>query len=114
MTLAEKLVKIKESEIYKLTFEGKVLGLRVKFFDANQEKFLYYDFSLDAIQNKDMIRFIKSIKGMRSIALYRDGNGLLVSREEVLNKLIIQEFDSDEAAVRVLEPLTHIYAAKEG
>lgn len=114
MTLAEKLAKIKESELFKLMFDGKVLGLRVKFFDANEDKFVYYDFELDIVrQNKGVVSFVRSIGNMRSIQLHRDGNGLLVSDDEVKNNLIIQEFESEEDAVRVLEPLREIYKAKE-
>lgn len=114
MTLAEKIAKVKESELSKLVFEGEVLGLRVKFFDVNAEKFLYYDFELDVVRgNKDIVQFVKSISNMHSIKLFRDGNGLLVSKEELANKLLIQEFESEADAVRVLDPLRRIYAVKE-
>lgn len=110
MTLAEKLTHIRESELFKLDFEGRTLGLRVKFFNANADKFEYYDFELETIsKNKEIVTFVKSIKNMRSIVLHRDGKGLLVSDEEVKNNLIIQEFESEADAVRVLEPLRKIY-----
>lgn len=114
MTLAEKLAKVKESELFKLVFEGEVLGLRVKFFDVNADTFLYYDFELDVVRsNKEIVQFVKSISNMRSIKLFRDGKGLLVSKEEIANKLLIQEFENEDDAVRVLEPLRRIYSVKE-
>ena len=113
MTLVEKLAKIKESELFKLMFDGKVLGLRVKFFDVNADKFLYYDFELDIVrQNKGVVAFVRSIGNMRSIQLQRNGNGLLVSEDELNNGIIVQEFESEADAVKVLEPLRAIYKAK--
>lgn len=114
MTLVEKVAKIKESELFKLVFNGQVLGLRVKYFDANSDTFLYYDFELDIVrENKGVVHFVKSIKNMRSIQLHRDGAGLLVSDDEVKNGIIIQEFENEADAVRVLQPLSKIYQAKE-
>ena len=114
MTLAEKVAKIKESELYKLVFEGKVLGLRVKFFDANADAFVYYDFELDTVRdNKGVVHFVNSIKeSMASVKLHRNGSGLLVSDDEEKLGIIIQEFENEADAVRVLEPLSKIYSAK--
>ena len=52
MTLTEKLNYVKQSELYKLAYNGKVLGLRVKIFNSETEKFNYYDFELDLIKSK--------------------------------------------------------------
>lgn len=113
MTLVERLEQVKASELFKLTFEGKVLGLRAKFFNVNDEKFEYYDFELSVVRKKDIIQFVKSIKNMRSIQLMRNGSGLLVSEDEVRNNLIIGEFETEADALRVLEPMKAIYEAKE-
>lgn len=114
MTLAEKVAKIKESELYKLVFEGKVLGLRVKFFDSNTDTMLYYDFELDTVrENKGVVHFVNSIKEtMASIQLHRNGSGLLVSDDEEKLGIIIQEFENEADAVRILEPLSKIYHLK--
>ena len=68
MLLFEKLGYIKQSELYKLTYNGSVLGLRVKLYDSESEKFGYCDFSLDLIKNKDLLDYFKGLKSIRSIA----------------------------------------------
>lgn len=113
MTLMERLEQVKSSELFKLAFEGKVLGLRAKFFNVNTEKFEYYDFELSVVRKKDIVQFVKSIRGMRSIQLMRNGSGLLVSEDEVKNNLIIGEFETEADALKVLEPLKAVYEAKE-
>lgn len=114
MTLVEKVSHVKESEIFKLVFEGKVLGLRVRFFDVNIDKFLYYDFELDTIKgNQGVVQFINSInKDMRSISLSRNGSGLLVSEDEVKHGVIVQEFENESDAVTVLGLLSRIYKVR--
>lgn len=114
MTLAEKIAKVKESELSKLEFEGQVLGLRVKFFDVNTEQFLYYDFELDVVRgNKNVVKFVNSLKlVMQSIQLHRDGKGLLLSDDEIKGGVVVQEFKDEADAVQVLEKLRHVYEAR--
>lgn len=108
LTLNEKVAKTKESEIYKLVFENSVLGLRVKCFNVNTDKFEYYDFSLDIIKNKEIIDFLNGIKGMKSIALIRK-DGLLLSGAELNNNLVIQEFEDTGVAEQVLNKVRIVY-----
>lgn len=111
MTLAEKLNLIKQSELYKLSYNGKVLGLRVKIFNSETEKFNYYDFELDLIKSKDLIEFVKSLHGMKSIALKMQ-NDLLLSGAEINNNVVIQEFKDPGVAEDVLFKLKLIYDSK--
>lgn len=108
LTLNEKVAKTKESEIYKLVFENSVLGLRVKCFNVNTDKFEYYDFSLDIIKNKELMDFLNGIKGMKSIALIRK-DGLLLSGAELNNNLVIQEFEDTGVAEQVLNKVRIVY-----
>lgn len=108
MTLNEKLIKIKESEIYKLVFENSVLGLRVKSFNVNTDKFEYYDFSLDIIKSKELIDFINGINGIKSIALIRR-DGMFLSGAELNNNLVIQEFEDTGVAKQVLTKVKVVY-----
>lgn len=113
MTLAEKLGMLKESELFKLVFEGRVLGLRVKIYNVNSDKFEYYDFEAELLHDKQMIRFVNSVqKTLGTIALRRDGNGSLVSDEELKGGIKIAEFENEADAVRVLSQLQKIYEAK--
>ena len=111
MTLAEKLNLIKQSELYKLSYNGKVLGLRVKIFNSETEKFNYYDFELDLIKSKELVDFVKGLHGMKSIALKKQ-NDLLLSGAELNNNIVIQEFKDSGVAEDVLFKLKLIYESK--
>ena len=111
MTLAEKLNLIKQSELYKLAYNGKVLGLRVKIFNSETEKFNYYDFELDLIRSKELVDFVKGLHGMKSIALKKQ-NDLLLSGAEINNNVVIQEFKDSGVAEDVLFKLKLIYDSK--
>lgn len=111
MTLAEKLNLIKQSELYKLSYNGKVLGLRVKIFNSETEKFNYYDFELDLIKSKELVDFVKRLHGMKSIALKKQ-NDLLLSGAELNNNVVIQEFKDPGVAEDVLFKLKLIYDSK--
>lgn len=111
MTLAEKLNLIKQSELYKLAYNGKVLGLRVKIFNSETEKFNYYDFELDLIKSKELVDFVKGLHGIKSIALKKQ-NDLLLSGAEINNNVVIQEFKDPGVAEDVLFKLKLIYDSK--
>lgn len=111
MTLVEKLNLIKQSELYKLAYNGKVLGLRVKIFNSETEKFNYYDFELDLIKSKELVDFVKGLHGMKSIALKKQ-NDLLLSGAEINNNVVIQEFKDTWVAEDVLFKLKLIYDSK--
>lgn len=111
MTLVEKLNLIKQSELYKLSYNGKVLGLRVKIFNSETEKFNYYDFELDLIKSKELVDFVKGLHGMKSIALKKQ-NDLLLSGAEINNNVVIQEFKDSGVAEDVLSKLKLIYDSK--
>lgn len=111
MTLAEKLNLIKQSELYKLSYNGKVLGLRVRIFNSETEKFNYYDFELDLIKSKELVDFVKGLHGMKSIALKKQ-NDLLLSGAEINNNVVIQEFKDSGVAEDVLFKLKLIYDSK--
>jgi hypothetical protein len=113
MQLRDKLNNIKESEIYKLVYEGEVIGLRVKSFDVNYDRFNYYDFELSLIKDQHVINFINSIKDMGTIELKQTGTGLLMSDMEIKQKVIVGEFESEADAVAVLRPFIRIYKYKE-
>ena len=111
MTIREILDKTKESEIFKLTYNNQILGLRVKRFNVNTCKFEYYDFELDVVKNRDIIAFVKGIVNMKSIPLHQHNN-LLMSEAEIHNNLVIQEFEDTAAAEKVLSEIEMIYNQK--
>lgn len=113
MTLKEILNNVKQSEICKLKADGKILGLRVKYFNVNTCMFEYYDFELEIITNQGVKNFINSINSsMQSIELIHH-NGLLASKEEIEGSITVGNFDTEADAIKVLHPFIRIYKYKE-
>lgn len=108
MTLSEKIQHIRQSEISKLVFDGKVLGLRIKIFNAETESFEYGDFELETITDNRLIGFVKGIRGMNSIELHRK-DGLLVSDIEETNGVVVDNITDPEAVLSTMEV---IYSVK--
>lgn len=112
MVLRDKLNKLKESEIFKLDFDGTLLGFRIKCYNTETDVFDYFDFELGLLTDKTVIDFIKGIKDMRTVSLVRDGNGLLVSKAELEHGVVIKEFEDESSALAVLRVLMRVYAYK--
>lgn len=113
MTLRQKLDNVESSEIFKLVFEGKILGLRIKFFNVNTEVFEYYDFNTSIISHQDVKNFLNKIaSNMKSLELIRTGNGLLMTDDEINNHTVIGEFENESNAIKVLVPFIRIYKMK--
>ena len=112
MTLREKLENINKSEIIKLMYDGKVLGLRVKVFNVNTDVFEYYDFTLNTISgNQSVKNFINSLQNnMNSVDLI-EHNGILASNEEINGSIIVKEFKTEHDAIRVLSQVKTILEA---
>ena len=112
MTLREILDNVKQSEIYKLKADGKIVGLRVKYFNVNVCKFEYYDFELDIITNQGVKNFVNSINSsMHSIDLIHY-NGLLASKEEIDGSIAVGNFETEDDVIKVLQPFIRIYRYK--
>lgn len=109
-TLKEKLEYAKKSELYKLSYNNKVLGLRVKLFDCISDKYSYYDFSMGGIDlSADLKEFINSIySDIKTLPLILDNN-LLKTKEEIDNNIIIKEFKSSHELEELLKKLKLVY-----
>lgn len=107
MTLREILDNAKQSEIYKLRCDGKIIGLRVKRYNVNTGQFEYYDFETSIILNMNVRNFINGLS-MKTIEL-NHVNGLLMSEAEVRGEIIVGNFETEAEAVKALQPFIRIY-----
>ena len=107
--------RYKASEILTLKYEGKVLGLRVKCYNAPSDSYLYYDFSINYVKgNEQVFKFITSIySSCKGIELIENENDL-ASRDEVEGKISVTEFKDFNDAIRVLTPMVSIYKYLKG
>lgn len=108
MNLREKLNSIRDSELYKLSFNGEVVGIRAKLFNSSTERFMYAD-SLKDFLSKELVSFIGSKWGsLRTLNLVMH-NGKLVTKSEIDNQVEVTELKDTS----FLDCFIDIYAYKE-
>ena len=114
MKLSEKVAELEKSEIYILSKDKAVLGFRLKLFDLDTDKFMYYDFDIDLVTRPKDKEFINSLaKRLERMELHLDGTtGLLVTDYEVKNNIIIQSFEDESALNRALDIMERVYKAR--
>ncbi len=115
MRITEILDSVKKSEVFALTYEGKVLGLRVKYFDVNTLDFCFYDFRLRLVSGDTVLRdFIESHqKEFTKVALI-EKDGILASQAELDGRITANEFESENDAIATLRRVKDVYDYKKG
>lgn len=116
-----------KSELYRLVYEGKILGMRAKVYNKDTNTFDYYDFATNLISDKQLQGFLKDNKNKFSpleLLEFKDKvtnpdgsetiNITLMTQEEVDNKQLISEFKDKQEAEKVLNFLKKVYEVKEG
>ena len=113
LTLVEILEMIKESKIYLLKYQGKVLGLRVKIYNKDTTDYDFYDIGLEVVSNnqevKDFVNKTQKSFGIMDLISY---NGGLATEDEISGKVQVRSFPSTEEAVAVLTKLMAVYGYK--
>lgn len=115
MTLREKLDNIKQAEIFKLIFEGKVVGLRVKSYNVNFDTFEYYDFTLKTISGNQAVKdFVNGLQSRMSCVELIEHGDIFASREEIDGSITVKEFKTEREALHVLGQVKQILEVMEG
>lgn len=114
LKLSEKVAELKKSEIYILSKDKSVLGFRLKLFDLDTDKFVYYDFDVDLVTRPKDKEFINSLaKRLERMELHLDATtDLLVTDYEVENNIIIQSFEDESALNRSLDIMERVYKVR--
>ena len=110
MSLVETVTKIKQSQIWKLTLDGKILGFRVKTYSIQNDIYLYYDFDADIVKKlPELLEFFNSNIGSFSHKLLKRVSGLLCTEEELRKEYDAKELFTDADVVNVLKPVILAY-----
>lgn len=116
---------ISQSALYKLKYNGKILGMRAKIYNRDTKSFDYFDFATSLISNANLQNFLKNNQSkFESLDLIefktttdnQDGTitelTTLMTQEEVDSKQQIKEFKSKREAEETILRLEGIYTAR--
>lgn len=109
MSILKEYEKINQSKLYKLTLNGKTLGIRACIYSIQESVFEYYDFSISTIKNKDLQVFLNSKKSKFESLDLTEVNGVYLTQDEIVNKTVIKEFKDDYSTEKVLSSFMEIY-----
>ena len=114
MKLTDRLNELKKSELYKLKYNGNIVGYRCRYFDVKDEKFKRFDFRLDYIDNPDIVSFINSLD-CRIISVVSSSNDNMVLNDfEVFKNVLLYKFRNKDEIINILGFLPRIYQYKGG
>lgn len=118
--------KLLDSCISKLTMNGKTVGMRVKIYDIELDKYFYFDFSTSIVRSEKIKEFLtENLKNFDSLDLCKkvtrkeiiDGKETdmvyNMTQDEYDNKLVISEFKSEQEAQGYLTLMMRIYGWKD-
>ena len=114
MSILSTLSKLEESTIYKLSLEGKILGLRVKYYSMETDSFCYYDFDISYVKRQDLRDYLnKYSKEFKTLDLVIY-NGLVCTQDEIDGKISVQEFKDEVSVGTILESVIRVIKEREG
>ena len=110
MKIKERLEKLKSSGVFKLEYEGKILGLRICIFNLDTCKYDYYDFRLRSIESqnlKDRINQVVSAGGSKVDKLI-SVNNMLVTESEIKSGAVITALEDNKVIESLIMKLEKV------
>ena len=101
MVLSDFVKKIRGNALQALVLDDKVLGYRIKVFDLESQKYMYYDVSSSVL--KDMQGYLNS-HTLPKASLIRH-NGGLYTQEELDNSIAITELKEGSMTDKIINLL---------
>ena len=113
MSILSQLNNLEESTIYKLKFNDKVVGFRVKHYSLDDKIFYYYDFEISYVKRQDLRDYLnKHSREFEALELI-EYNGLACTQEEIDGKISVQEFKDEIKAGVVLDSVIRIMKERD-
>lgn len=113
MSILAHLNNLESSTIYKLQFNGKVVGLRVKYYSLESKTFNYYDFEISYVKRQDLRDYLNKHSREFEILELVEYNGLVCTQDEIDGKISVQEFKDEINAGVVLDSVIRIMKEKD-
>lgn len=110
MKITELVDKSLQQGIYKLTLNGKVLGLRIKIYNSSMDSFQYFDFDIDLIQSSAKVyKFLQGNQNKFECLPLKEYNGRYYTSEELRGSISVAEFTNSSDAVKALAKIHVLY-----
>ena len=104
MSLTTLLQNIKNTRVYRLVYDGRVLAVRVAMYNVKLEKMEYFDFTLKHITDATLSN---NLANFPALPLLHE-NGLYFTKEEKEYNTRIQELTDDTEINALLEKAMNI------
>lgn len=114
MSILAHLSKLEESTVYKLQFNGRVVGFRVKYYSLESKDFHYYDFEISYVKRQDLRDYLNQHSREFKFLELISYNGLACTQDEIDGRISVQEFKDEVSAEAVLDSVIKILNEKEG
>lgn len=101
MVLSDYVEKIRGNALQALVLDDKVLGYRLKVYDLESQRYMYYDVSSKVL--KDMQGYLDS-HTLPKAGLIRH-NGGLYTKEEIDNAIVITELKEGSMTDKIINLL---------
>ena len=103
MSILAHLKQMEESCIFKLEFDNRIVGLRVKWYSLNEFKFKYYDFETSYVKRQDLKDYlITNSKLFKTLNLI-EYNGVVCTQDEINGTIQVEEFKDEMSAEHILD-----------
>lgn len=122
MSVKGRYAKLLDSCISKLSDGNKTVGMRVKIYDIELDKYCYFDFSTSIVKSAEIKKFLTdNLQSFDTLVLCKqvvhkeviDGKEVdmvyTMTQDEFDNKLVISEFKSEQEAQGYLSLMMKIY-----
>lgn len=110
MDLKGLAIKISDCAIWSLTYNGELLGFRVKSFDIVTNSYVYYDFDKDVVKNiPEYVDFFKDKCKQFDRLPLKSINGRLYTKEEADGIYEAKELTTKEETSKILKPVILLY-----
>lgn len=108
MSILDKLGKLEESTIYKLQYNGKIVGFRVKYYRIEIDSFEYYDFEISYVKSTSLRDYLnKHSKEFETLSLV-EHNGLACTKDEIDGAISVKEFKDESNSEKVLNAVISV------
>ena len=113
MSILNELNNLESSTLYKLQFNNRVVGLRVKHYSLEDKTFHYYDFEISYVKRKDLRDYLNNhSKEFETLKLV-EYNDLVCTQDEIDGKISVREFKDEISAEKILDVVVNIMKERD-